>query len=31
VIGHEWRRGDRWHRSMARLVDEVLPRLPDPQ
>jgi alkanesulfonate monooxygenase SsuD/methylene tetrahydromethanopterin reductase-like flavin-dependent oxidoreductase (luciferase family) len=30
VIGHEWRRGDNWHRSMTRLVEEVLPRLPTP-
>jgi alkanesulfonate monooxygenase SsuD/methylene tetrahydromethanopterin reductase-like flavin-dependent oxidoreductase (luciferase family) len=28
VIGHEWRPGDAWHRSMTRLVQEVLPRLP---
>lgn len=28
VIGHEWRRGEKWHRSMERLSKEVLPRLP---
>ncbi|HZQ99487.1 MAG TPA: LLM class flavin-dependent oxidoreductase [Chloroflexota bacterium] len=28
VIGHEWRRGSKWHRSMERLATEVLPRLP---
>jgi alkanesulfonate monooxygenase SsuD/methylene tetrahydromethanopterin reductase-like flavin-dependent oxidoreductase (luciferase family) len=28
VIGHEWRPGDKWHRSMERLVNEVLPALP---
>jgi alkanesulfonate monooxygenase SsuD/methylene tetrahydromethanopterin reductase-like flavin-dependent oxidoreductase (luciferase family) len=28
VIGHEWRRGDNWHRSMERLANEVVPSLP---
>jgi alkanesulfonate monooxygenase SsuD/methylene tetrahydromethanopterin reductase-like flavin-dependent oxidoreductase (luciferase family) len=28
VIGHEWRRGDNWHRSMQRLANEVIPKLP---
>jgi len=30
VIGHEWRPGDAWHRSLRRLAEEVLPRLPTP-
>jgi len=28
VIGHEWLPGDAWHRSMQRLKQDVLPRLP---
>ncbi|TAK21355.1 MAG: LLM class flavin-dependent oxidoreductase [Chloroflexota bacterium] len=28
VIGHEWLPGDKWHRSMTRLANEVIPALP---
>ena len=28
VIGHEWRRGDNWPKSMQRLANEVVPNLP---
>lgn len=28
VIGHEWRRDDKWHRSMQRLANDVVPNLP---
>jgi alkanesulfonate monooxygenase SsuD/methylene tetrahydromethanopterin reductase-like flavin-dependent oxidoreductase (luciferase family) len=28
VIGHEWDRGDKWHRSMELLANEVIPKLP---
>jgi alkanesulfonate monooxygenase SsuD/methylene tetrahydromethanopterin reductase-like flavin-dependent oxidoreductase (luciferase family) len=31
VIGHEWQPGDAWHRSMQRLANEVVPRLPSLQ
>jgi alkanesulfonate monooxygenase SsuD/methylene tetrahydromethanopterin reductase-like flavin-dependent oxidoreductase (luciferase family) len=28
VIGHEWRRDDKWHKSMQRLANEAIPKLP---